>query len=218
MRGKLYIFKKTIVVVPFFLLFFELVKARYGYLLENEFAWSHISDILLNTIPLTIFVIIDTFKRKQSSIPLLFVQASFYVYILCVYYLTLFPLSVENGFSNTYWIRGINIVPFNIFSDYSLLERQIVGNFIMLMPLGIYIHFLYKSIAIAIKALLVLVLVSFTIEITQLIFSAGTTDIDDIILNTVGGFIAYLCFKLAISFHRKRIENSATQLFPYRKV
>ncbi|MBP1992998.1 VanZ family protein [Paenibacillus eucommiae] len=203
MVGKLYLFKKIIVIAPFFLLILDLVTARYGYLLPNDLTITHISDILLNTVPLTIFVLIDTLRRKQTFIFLIFVQASFYIYVLSVFNLTIFPLSFENAFTNSYWIRRINIVPFNILSDYHLLDRQIIGNFIMLMPLGIYLHFLFKQFTTAKKSLFVIFLASFSIEITQLIFSAGSTDIDDIILNTAGGYIAFLLFKLVILLYKK---------------
>ncbi len=70
-------------------------------------------------------------------------------------------------------------------------------NFIMLMPLGIYLSFLFK-LESKIKAFLIVFLVSFMIEATQLSFTyigliwPLTFNVDDLIMNSIGGFFAFL--------------------------
>ncbi|WP_390846910.1 VanZ family protein [Bacillus litorisediminis] len=134
------------------------------------------------------------------------IQASFYIYVLSVFYLTLFPLSLESFLTNTLW--SINLEPFNIFRDYHFFDSQIVGNFIMLFPLGVYLHFLYRKFTTIVSSLVFIFFVSFLIEVFQLVFSAGSTDIDDIILNTVGGYLGYWCFKVSSTIYYKKSDKT----------
>ena len=47
---------------------------------------------------------------------------------------------------------------------------------------------------------------SFCIEITQLVFKVGSFDVDDLLLNTIGGILGFLCYKTVqeIRIRRKR--------------
>lgn len=44
-------------------------------------------------------------------------------------------------------------------------------------------------------------LFTLSIEVLQLLLKVGTFDIDDIFLNTVGGFIGFILFKIAKGIH-----------------
>lgn len=74
-------------------------------------------------------------------------------------------------------------------------------NFIMLMPLGIYLSILF-NISNKVKAVLILFFVSFSIETMQFFFgyfgliSGRGSNIDDIIVNTLGGFSVYIVCEL----------------------
>ena len=46
----------------------------------------------------------------------------------------------------------------------------------------------------------IIVLVSVIVEIAQYLFKVGATDIDDVILNTLGGLLGILIFKLIYKF------------------
>jgi glycopeptide antibiotics resistance protein len=62
------------------------------------------------------------------------------------------------------------------------------------MPLPfilIFVFKIYKGSTIIFLGFLL----SFTIELLQYIFEVGYADIDDIILNTLGTAIGYLCFR-----------------------
>jgi len=76
----------------------------------------------------------------------------------------------------------------NGFGKVRLVDMNIWGNILMFVPAGIYIILHNKSKAM-IKNLLVIFIISLTIEIIQYIFALGAFDIDDIILNVIGGFI-----------------------------
>ncbi|MDQ0887815.1 glycopeptide antibiotics resistance protein [Paenibacillus sp. V4I9] len=84
-------------------------------------------------------------------------------------------------------------------------------NLIMLMPLGIYLPMLFKLKRIS-KSILTVFLVSLTIEISQLILGylgfvrSREFDVDDLILNTLGGTIGYL-FIAFISRFIEALQN-----------
>lgn len=93
-----------------------------------------------------------------------------------------------------------NLIPFesiigflNHFYDVVPL-RNLVGNIILLMPLGFFL-----KIRGAAKVILVGLLISLTIETLQLILTKNGVilprafDVDDIILNTAGFYIGYVC-------------------------
>ncbi len=43
---------------------------------------------------------------------------------------------------------------------------------------------------------------SLTVELIQLLFKVGIFDVDDIIMNTIGGMIGYLCFFIAYKIYK----------------
>lgn len=76
----------------------------------------------------------------------------------------------------------------------------------MLMPLGVYLAFLFK-VKKKTKAYLIIFLVSLAIETIQLSFTyfgwimERGFNIDDIIINTLGGYIAFILCPLAMKIN-----------------
>ena len=68
-------------------------------------------------------------------------------------------------------------------------------NAFMFMPLGFLLPLIWKSFRQAKKTVAFGFLMSLTIEICQL-FCFRATDVDDLIMNTLGAFLGYLCWKL----------------------
>jgi glycopeptide antibiotics resistance protein len=100
----------------------------------------------------------------------------------------------------------VNFQLFKMFRIYKFLSKQVIGNFIMLLPLGIFLPLLYKKISNLFLVLIVSLLVSATIELLQLITSFRSADVDDIFLNSIGactGFIIYKLLLLAIGSTRQ---------------
>ncbi|WP_233566942.1 VanZ family protein [Cohnella endophytica] len=99
--------------------------------------------------------------------------------------------------------RSINLIPFNSIKEYILggsatLKRfafsNVVCNIVLFIPLGTYLS-LFKKDKRVITNLLFIFLVSLSVEITQGFLGIGTSDIDDIILNCLGGWIGILGYK-----------------------
>lgn len=97
-----------------------------------------------------------------------------------------------------YYIKKINLIPFKTIigyvlsiSNFKLFLYNIVGNLVALMPLSIII-LLKDEKNKSIKKFLFLSISSFMIEFFHLLFSAGSFDIDDYILNVLGPILFIL--------------------------
>lgn len=103
----------------------------------------------------------------------------------------------------------VNFELFKIFRIYRLTDKQVVGNLVMLLPLGIYLPLLYKRCSGFLVVIFLCLLVSVGIELLQLITSFRSTDIDDVLLNTIGAGVGYLLYTVA-----KGIGKPAGRLSP----
>ena len=75
-------------------------------------------------------------------------------------------------------------------------ERNIVGNVVLFVPLGI-IPAIYPKIRGFIRFVAVVSLVICTVEILQFLSLLGSCDIDDLILNLAGASAGYAIMKLS---------------------
>ena len=57
-------------------------------------------------------------------------------------------------------------------------------------------------------------LISLGVEILQYIFALGVADIDDLILNTIGGFIGIILFKKIHAIYQDKSRDVITILAP----
>lgn len=144
--------------------------------------------------------------------------------ILCLYLailtkLILFkyiPLSeIINHFNFTYdqylW-RSNNFVPFKTIYFYLFLAdinlniriENLAGNIIGFIPMGVILPLLSKRFFKIKTVILLTFCLSLTYEVLQLTFEFGSFDVDDLILNTIGGILGYIPIKLFRSVNKKR--------------
>ena len=86
--------------------------------------------------------------------------------------------------------NSINLIPFS-----SEGAMTYILNIIMFMPLGFLLPLIWENFRNAKKVVLMGFLMSLTIEICQL-FNIRTTDIDDLMMNTLGALVGYCCWKV----------------------
>lgn len=114
----------------------------------------------------------------------------FIVYILCLFQIVTFQ--DINGYGTN------NFIPFNQIFRYEfggkLFVKNIIGNMIMFIPYGFFVVYYTKTNKLKENILLVF-MASLVIEITQLAIGR-IFDIDDIILNVLGGIVGILIYKL----------------------
>lgn len=108
--------------------------------------------------------------------------------------------------------RSVNLIPFASIADYAFSHSpgagqvafaNVVGNILVFIPLGVYASWL-RHRAPAWLAMLAVASVSVAVEIIQGVFAVGASDIDDVILNFVGGLIGMLAFWLLSATLRER--------------
>ena len=114
---------------------------------------------------------------------------------------TFFPLHLNNGRitpmefgPDAVSASRIRLIPFKYIPTYSTkkeLLTNVLGNIGMFIPTGILLPILYPKLDRLWKVAAVCAGMTLCIELLQLFIVGRTTDIDDLILNTVGGIIGY---------------------------
>ena len=94
--------------------------------------------------------------------------------------------------------RSLNLVPFRVFQEtWGMPEpkkiAQTAANVVMFVPLGFLLPVAFPKMRNLWKVTLTLALLSFVIEFTQY-FTGRSADIDDLMLNTLGGLLGCLFF------------------------
>lgn len=101
---------------------------------------------------------------------------------------------------------SINIFPFRTISTYvkalingnmniDIPVKNLGGNLILFLPMGIYLPFLIKKMNGLKSYSIFMISLLFSVEIMQLITRRGRFDIDDFILNMLGAFIGFAIWK-----------------------
>ncbi len=130
-------------------------------------------------------------KRKIDLTSVLFC-----IYCLILIWVVLFKASLSwDAIRLLVREREINLIPFFGLGELVLLNREMLLNVIVFVPMGAYLCMLNIS---APKAVLYGFLVSLGFELCQLLTRLGTFDVTDLITNTFGtaiGACAYLLLK-----------------------
>ena len=93
----------------------------------------------------------------------------------------------------------MNLIPLVHLLDYNNARDivwNIVGNITMFIPSGIVLPFVYKKLNSFGKVAAAGAFISLCIEILQLPFASRASDIDDLILNTLGVLVGYGIYAL----------------------
>jgi glycopeptide antibiotics resistance protein len=162
--------------------------------------------------------------NKRERIKSVFLYGVFICYILFLIKLLLLSRAslLELFNSQRTLSRSINLIPFQSIMEYisggsANIRRfafsNVVGNIEIFIPLGVYLSLLKKDKRV-ITNLLFIFLVSLFVEVIQGLLGIGAADIDDIILNCLGGLIGILGYKFLLLILRdeKKIRTVITVL------
>lgn len=154
---------------------------------------------------LVFFIILGVYKKNGVSIKwklhLVYITI-FLAYIVGVAHFTGIGLiyeamrlgKIEGGF---------NLIPFK----HGFNKIGMTLNIIMCVPLGILVPFIWRRNDNIFKVGVIGFIFSLLIEISQL-YSYRSSDIDDLIANTLGAVIGYIIYKvIAIVFRFKKKDN-----------
>ena len=199
--------KKLLVILPVMIvsLFYFRVLYHENY---SGASFKRVVGLVLSILLLLAWIIFLTVRRKQDNFLHVTVQASFFIYVFAVLQLTGYFILFKEISSHGWWDKmnhrietkdRVNFEPFKTINIYQTWGKQILGNFVMLLPLGIYLPLIYKRLRKAYNffvVMLICFLVSVGIELLQLATSYRSTDIDDVMLNTLGGGAGFLIYQL----------------------
>ncbi|MDR1961480.1 MAG: VanZ family protein [Gracilibacteraceae bacterium] len=119
--------------------------------------------------------------------------------------------------------RALNLVPLATIAEYSLSIwrgnviigiSNLMGNLIIFFPFGYICASLFPAMRKLARIMAAAFVFSLAIEICQYIFACGSADIDDVILNSLGGLAGFGIYALGPkkSAHKKAILISALMI------
>lgn len=144
-------------------------------------------------------------NTKQSKVNRMLVKfALMMIYLTIVSYGMFF--AEEMGRTAEHW-HTVNLVPFEEIDRYisnvdtlgiEVVLINILGNVAVFLPFGFLIPSMWptKDKRHPFGLILLSLVFSATIEVLQYLTQVGSADIDDCILNTLGGFIGYMFYRL----------------------
>lgn len=145
-------------------------------------------------------------RREKLETVILYAVLVCYIILLCKI-LFFSRISFSELFNSQRDIeRSINLIPFYsiggfLFSSSDTVRSfsfgNVVGNIMIFAPIGAYLA-LFKKDKKTLTNLLFVFIASLLTETIQGLFAIGTADIDDIILNCLGGLAGILGYKLLV--------------------
>lgn len=164
-------------------------------ILANIWPMILIISIILISLRISYFI-----KNKEKMILYReILKLGFVIYIMCLFYVVTFQ---DVSWSTSNFIPFKEMFRYEIFSG--MFFKNVLGNMVMFLPYGFFVSYFLKLDKKEIILLLSL-LVSCTIETTQLLIGR-VFDIDDIMLNTLGGLGGYYIYRL-INLIKNRLPN-----------
>jgi len=156
------------------------------------------------------------FRKKQISFLREMELLLVYICLIVVVRFTFFPFFKVNGQvqplhfdpANAFPPK-INLIPLVYLFDYEIRREaliNVIGNTAMFVPIGIIWPIVFRKLNTPAKVITAGVGFSACIEILQLPFFQRVSDIDDLLLNTLGfllGYGIFLLVKLIIGITKK---------------
>ena len=130
----------------------------------------------------------------------------FIIYILLLYYIVTFQ---DNNYGTNNFVLFREIFRYDVNSR--LFLKNVIGNVLLFVPFGIFVTYYVKNDKVY-QTLFLSILVSCSIEFAQSVIGR-TADIDDVILNTIGGIIGYIIFKFGGKLVDKLPRFMKSQVF-----
>lgn len=166
-----------------------------------EFSWPMvvICVLLLSSIRITYLI-----NNKQEFVLYKEIFHLFcMIYILCLFQIVTFE-------DTSIYITGNNLIPLKEILRYKIGSRlffkNVIGNIVLFIPYGIFAS-MYTKINKLFHAIVLIVFASIIVETTQLMIGR-VFDIDDILLNIIGGLIGYGIYSLT-----NKIGDSLPKIF-----
>ena len=160
---------------------------------------------------LTIFLVVLASVRVaaiRSNNERLVFYKEFSNLLFIIYILLLYELLTRSELNH---VSGYNLVPFTEIFRYPIGSQNfyfnVIGNIVMFMPLGYFLPRIAKYKKGIVYTTFECFEFSFLVEIFQLYTKKGCCDVDDIILNTLGGFLGYIVYYICLREKIKKCQE-----------
>lgn len=130
----------------------------------------------------------------------------FIIYILLLYYIVTFQ---DNNYGTNNFIPFREIFRYDL--DSKLFIKNVLGNVLLFIPFGVFVTYYVKAKKVYVPIILSLI-VSCSIEFAQSIIGR-TADVDDVILNVLGGVLGYFILKLSSKIYDKLPSFFKSEVF-----
>lgn len=108
--------------------------------------------------------------------------------------------TIREGYRLANFIPGKTLYYYlSLREDFHTGLQNIGGNIVLFIPCGFLLPLAYPQLRLRRRLLLILFLTSLFFESLQLAFAIGTFDVDDLLLNVLGGWIGYGFLRLFIA-------------------
>ena len=142
------------------------------------------------SLPLAL-IYVFTFDRERAK------RRWFWMVLLVLYLNAMYTVIGVPGISYIRWDPTVNLIPFQDFSRSNLLGM--ILNVVMFMPLGFLLPVYFERYRQWGRTLAAGFLTSVAVELIQL-FTFRATDVDDLLMNTLGAVVGFLAAKLIFRF------------------
>lgn len=124
------------------------------------------------------------------------IKYSLIVYMVSLIYITIFSYQPNSSILERNYF--LNIKPFNWLSNITDVEksfiiRQIIYNIFLFIPYGLLLPAAVEKLRKCSRIIIVVMITTISIEVIQY-FIGRSADIDDIIMNLLGGILGYCLF------------------------
>ncbi len=142
----------------------------------------------------------DKFTRRRR-----WLIGSFILYMGTLFYLVFFSYAYGRNNAQILRYQNMNLIPFATIQKYThawgavsnmVIITNILGNIVAFIPFGLLLPVLKPSLKGLWRIFFASLGLSAFIELVQGLLGVGVMDVDDLILNVLGGLVGYLVFRL----------------------
>lgn len=151
-------------------------------------------------------------RKRRLAAGILFI-----IYFVILFYFLFFSERMGRTFSDRTY--HYNLIPFReirrflTYRDTLGMEAvmlNIVGNVVAFMPFGTFLPIFSERSRKLWRTVYYSFELSLLVELLQLVTKVGSFDVDDLVLNTIGGLLGFLVFAVAARAVRGKISGKTT--------
>ena len=144
--------------------------------------------------------------HAQDRITPALIRIMLFAYILFLIWLIFFKLQFNLSYINDHNARSLNLKPFGapMRTNGSINKGEMILNCLFFVPFGLLLASTSGPQRF-LQNLIIVFLFSIAAESLQYVFAIGASDITDVIMNTLGGFLGLLLYLTARQIGNKTI-------------